>query len=276
MDQPSPQLNIQFGLFHKILSCFDRRELCHLRNVNHRHYTVIENKFGTSPYLMFSYQALDQSSWRWRPLTGNQIEEMPIHVCEQLPTSKFVRFNHSFFMISSVNVLIVPLISHVWENQQIFIECAPTYMWNEKWACMMAKAKHLDVTAKGLIPYLPQLTSGNCVHLHVFALNETLDDYRLPWGHILDFLFKPNTEGITISDPSNYLRGQMLEFRELVTQKFLDSLVQVDFSFVCNSITSNDEFTFDDFIVHNRRTKQCLRFHSTAYNFKLTVEQCEQ
>ncbi|KAI1711828.1 hypothetical protein Ddc_12661 [Ditylenchus destructor] len=233
MDQP-PQLNIPFGLFYNILTCFDRRELCQLRNVNHRHYTVIENKFGTTrPYLVFDWQYLEESSWRWPFGTlGRLTEDVSIQVRKQLPTSKFVRFGFSNVVISSAIDFVVLSISHVWENRALVIGCTPDFIWNDDLTQMAAKAKYLDLETKSLVPYLRQLTSGNCVHLEIF-IDATLEDVQLPWKHILNFLFKLNTEGIEISasNPYNHHRGEMLEFLEQVKQKFLDSLVPVDFSF---------------------------------------------
>ncbi|KAI1697515.1 hypothetical protein DdX_18467 [Ditylenchus destructor] len=269
------QLNIPFGLFYNILTCFDRRELCQLRNVNRRHYTVIENKFGTTPYLVFKGQRLHTLCWKWWPASEVSRDIMPIHARKQLRTSKFVRFK-----------LTELVVCHVWENQKLSFDCVSNYTWNEEWAYMVAKAKYLEV-GHGSISFLRQLISCNCVHLECDAsfYDGSLDDCQLPWGHILEFLFKLNTEGIVIHAKNNtknhtkHIQGQMLEFLERVKQKFLDSLAKVDFSFVWTGMPRmdwDDGFIFDDFIVHNRRTKQCLRFHSTAYEFKLTVEQCDQ
>ncbi|KAI1717406.1 hypothetical protein DdX_07153 [Ditylenchus destructor] len=287
-EQPMDQLphhNIPFGLFYKILACFDRRELCRLRNVNRRHYIVIESKFGTTPYLVFKDQRLRECWWEWS-LSENQSEEMPIQVRRQLPTSKFVRFNTSTFLITSVSDLIVQSISHVWENQELFIETTSfalqhsNYVWNEEWTRLAAKAKYLDLNSKGLIPYLRQLTSGNCVHLELCVPDETLDDVQIPWGHILDFLFKRNTKGMDIyaRHPSNHHQVELREFFQQVKQKFLDSLAPVDFNFewTCSPFASNDDFTFDDCSVENPRTKQHLILNSTAAEFQLTIAESEQ
>ncbi|KAI1729696.1 hypothetical protein Ddc_02353 [Ditylenchus destructor] len=274
MDQP-PQPNIPFGLFYNILTCFDRRELCQLRNVNRRHYIVIEKKFGTTPpYLVFLEQELNIYSWEWTP-SENQGQDMPIQVRKQLPTSKFVRFNSSAYLISNVSELIVLPMSHVWENQELIIECAPKYVWNEEWTHLATKAKYLDLDGKGLIPYLRQLTSGNCLHLVLSAWNDDLVDVELPWGHILDFLFKRNTKGIDIY-AKDRCQDQMVGFLQQVKQKFMDSLAPVDFSFewTCTSSPSSDwpVLLFYDFNIKNRQTKQRLVFHCNPEEFRLTVE----
>ncbi|KAI1727218.1 hypothetical protein Ddc_04512 [Ditylenchus destructor] len=284
MDQP-PQPSIPFGLFYNILTCFDRRELCQLRNVNRRHYSVIDGKFGTTPYLLFFEQHLKKESWKWSPENHyyvnnyvNKFEDMPFHVRKQLSTSKFVRFKTSRFVISSVSDLIVLPISHVWENQELSIECVPNYIWNEEWTHMATKAKHLKLEAKGLIPYLRQLTSGNCVNLGLISLDDALVDVQLPWDHILDFLFQRNTLGIDINARNQFNNhpDQQFEFLQQIKQKFLDSLVPVDFWFEFDYDSSFDSSSFGDFIVKNPRTKQRLILRIYGDAFTLTVRNSDQ
>ncbi|KAI1695755.1 hypothetical protein Ddc_21003 [Ditylenchus destructor] len=303
--QPNvPPLRFQFGLIYNILSCFDRRELCHLRNVNRQHYTVIERKFGiTPPYLVFDEQYLCKPmfSWKW----GNPYEKIPSDVRVQLPTSKFVRFKSSELLVhnpseSNIDVL---SISHLWENQKLTLNCASNFVWSEEWANMAAKAKYLELEVEGLIPYLRkakyleildgqgslsylrQLTSGNCVRLSLTNWTVTLDTVfhpKIPWQHILDFLFKPNPKDtkcfeFRTHNPFNHYEVEIIQFLQQVKQKFLDSLDSVHFSFALESFPNDNTFTFDgpgfdDFIVQNRRTQQRLRFRSTVQEFRLAVE----
>ncbi|KAI1692459.1 hypothetical protein Ddc_23604 [Ditylenchus destructor] len=286
--QPNvPPLPFQFELFYNILTCFDRRELCHLRNVNRRHYIVIERKFGTTPpYLVFDEQYLSRYSWKW----GMPVEEIPSDVRDQLPTSKFVRFKSSELMVynpseSNIDVL---SISHVWENQKLTLNCASNFVWNEEWANMAAKAKHLEVlNGQGSISYLRQLTSGNCVRLSLTNWSQLLDTVTLvtveiPWQHILDFLFQPNPKDtkcilFRTNNPFNHYKVEILQFLQQVKQKFLDSLDSVHFTFAWESFPNRNTFTFDgpgfdDFIVQNRRTQQRLCFRLTVQEFRLAAE----
>ncbi|KAI1727182.1 hypothetical protein Ddc_04474 [Ditylenchus destructor] len=286
MDQP-PQPIIPFGLFYNILSCFDRRELCQLRNVNRRHYTVIENKFGTTrPYLMFNEQLLTEYRWKWWPASRQSDDEMPSDVRNQLPVSKFVRFKSSKLLVDNLieSNLDVLSMSHVWENQDLSLNCHSDFAWNEEWAYMAAKAKHLDVfNGQGSFSCMRQLTSGNCVRLSIRDWTDTFYTVELPWDHILDFLFQPNpiyakTILLCAKNPFNHHQVEMLHFLLQVKQKFLDSVVSVHFTFAWESFPISNTFTldgpgFDDFILQNRRTQQRLRFHSSVQQFRLDVEE---
>ncbi|KAI1696466.1 hypothetical protein DdX_19028 [Ditylenchus destructor] len=288
MDQP--QLNIPFGLFYRILTCFDRRELCQLRNVNRRHYTVVENKFGsTPPYLLFNGQHLSRYGWKWRPSPGHSYDEMPSEVRDQLPVSKFVRFKSSELLVyhPSENAIDVLSISHVWENQELILRCASNFKWNEGWACMMAKAKYLEVlNGQGSISFLRQLTSGNCVRLILIDWTKALDTVELPWNHILGFLFRPNSKDaksilIRVNNPFNGHQVEILDFLHQVKQKFVNFPDSVHFTFEWKSLpftidgldAASNQPVFEDFIVQNRRTQQRLRFHSTVREFRLAVEE---
>ncbi|KAI1712297.1 hypothetical protein Ddc_12534 [Ditylenchus destructor] len=273
MDQ-QPQLNIPFGLLYNVLTCFDRRELCLLRDVNHRYYTVIEKKFGTtSPYLVFD--ELYMSSWAWKPNSEKQTEDIPFNrnlICD----SKFVRFKYSFAFTDHINN-IVRDISHIWENQHVNMLCFSS-VWDEKYSRIAGTAKILGLDAINSIPYLRQLTSGNCVRLSLRDRCDTLVVAELPWNHILDFLFKPNTEIIDIraKNPFKCQRELVLDFLQHVKQKFLDTVTPIDFKFQFRSDTADNGFIFEDFLVENQRTKQSLRFHSTDKKFRLTVEKHDQ
>ncbi|KAI1697449.1 hypothetical protein Ddc_19708 [Ditylenchus destructor] len=275
MDQ-QPQLNIPFGLLYNVLTCFDRRELCLLRNVNQRHYTVIENKFGTTrPYLVFDNLITGGDLRRWKPTSEGQFEDMPFNhnlICD----SKFVRFKHSSVYVSGFTNYTVR--SHVWENQHVNIRCSPLYDWDEKYSRIAATAKILDLNAENSIPYLRQLTSGNCIRLSLTERSDTLVVAELPWDHILDFLFKPNTESIDIraQNPFKCQRELVLDFLQHAKQKFLDTVAPIDFKFQFHSNTADNGFIFEDFLVWNQRTKQSLRFHSTDKEFRLTVEKQDQ
>ncbi|KAI1712737.1 hypothetical protein DdX_09361 [Ditylenchus destructor] len=262
MAQPLPQLNIPFGLFYNIISCFDRRELCQLRNVNHRHYTVIENKFGsTSPYLMFYEQEKTiLGDWRWRPALGSSSEKMPSDVRNQLAVSKFVRFNASFLDINSLSESNIDLlsISHVWENQDLTLTVTSNFEWNEQWIHLTTKAKYLDVEANGSINYLRQFTLGNCVRLRLTDCTDTLDTVEIPWDHILDYLFQPNSKDtkrihILAHSPFEHHQRQTLDFIQQVKQKFLESLAPLDFVFEWE--TFEVDVAIDDFIVQNRHPR---------------------
>ncbi|KAI1707014.1 hypothetical protein Ddc_15008 [Ditylenchus destructor] len=272
MDQ-QPQLNIPFALLYNVLTCFDRRELCLLRNVNHRHYTVIENKFGTTrPYLVFDRLYMGGDSWSWKPTSENQIEDIPFNhnlVCD----SKFVRFKWSCVYVSNNTLCDM---GHVWENQHVKIFFSS--VWDEKYSRIAATAKILDLSGNNVIPYLRQLTSGNCIRLSLTELSETLDVAELPWDHILNFLFKPNTESIDIfaQNPFKCQRELVLDFLQHAKQKFLDTVAPIDFKFQFHSNTADNGFIFEDFLVKNQRTKQSLRFHSTDKEFELTVEKQDQ
>ncbi|KAI1697516.1 hypothetical protein DdX_18468 [Ditylenchus destructor] len=287
MDQP--QLNIPFGLFYSILTCFDRRELCQLRNVNRRHYTVIERKFGTTPpYLAFDRQYMGMYDWKWQP-APTRFDEMPSEVRDQLPVSKFVRFKSSELLVyhPSESAIDVLSISHVWENQQLLIVFATKFELTEEWACMMATAKYLDVyDGQGSISFLRQFTSGNCVCVILTDWTKTLDTVEHPWNNILGFLFQPNskdTKSIQISanNPFNGHNVEILDFLHQVKQKFVNFPDSVHFTFAWEILpftidgldaTSNQP-VFEDFIVQNRRTQQRLRFHSTVREFRLAVEE---
>ncbi|KAI1707602.1 hypothetical protein Ddc_14754 [Ditylenchus destructor] len=274
MDQ-QPQLNIPFGLLYNVLTCFDRRELCLLRNVNHRHYTVIENKFGTTrPYLVFHMLYWAGDSSKWQPTSENQIEDIPFNrnlICD----SKFVRFIYSSAYASNRTNRdhTVRDISHVWENQYVRILYFLSSTWNEEYSRIAATAKILDLNVKNSIPYLRQLTSGNCICLSLTEFR-TLVVAELPWDHILDFLFKPNTESIDIlaHNPFKCQRELVLDFLQHAKQKFLDTVAPIDFKFQFHSKNADNGFIFEGFLVRNQRTKQSLRFHSTDKEFELTVE----
>ncbi|KAI1695301.1 hypothetical protein DdX_19650 [Ditylenchus destructor] len=297
-----PTCPFHFGLFYSILTCFDRRELCQLRNVDRRHYIVIENKFGTThPYLLFDEQYLSSYSWKWQPAPGQSDEEMPSEVRDQLPVSKFVRFKSNGLMVyhPSESAIDVLSISHVWENQdlslsctswenqELILRCASNFEWNEEWACMMATAKYLDVfDGQGSISFLRQFTSGNCVRFSITDLTNALERVELPWNHILEFLFQSNpkdTKSIHICaiDPCNRHQVEILDFLQQVKQKFLNSPDSVHFTFAWKSMEIDglsifydfDAAVFQEFIVQNRRTQQRLRFHSSFQEFRLAVEE---
>ncbi|KAI1712473.1 hypothetical protein DdX_09559 [Ditylenchus destructor] len=279
MDQ-QPQPNIPFGLLYKVLTCFDRRELCHLRNVNHRHYTVIENKFGTTaPYLVFGklFMSNGYNSWSWSPTWEKQTEEMPFcHL--KIVDSKFVRFKFSSAYVSGHSNYTVRDISHVWENQHVSMSCSSTYVWDEKYSRIAATAKILDMSGRDVIPYLRQLTSGNCIRLSLTDRNNDLVVTELPWDHILDFLFKPNAKSIEIHAENIFKCQQelVLDFLQHAKQKFLDTVAPIDFKFQFRSYTDDNGFIYEGFLVKNQQTKQSLRFHSTAKNFELIVEKDDQ
>ncbi|KAI1709843.1 hypothetical protein Ddc_13741 [Ditylenchus destructor] len=276
MDQQL-QPSVPFGLLYNVLTCFDRRQLCHLRNVNHRHYTVIENKFGnTPPYLVFNrlISGNGYCSWSWRPTSDKQHEDIPFNIFE-IP--KFVRFKYSHVYVSGNTNYTVRDISHVWENQHLSMSSSNRKVWNEEWT-RAATAKTLDLSGSNVIPYLRQLTSGNCIRLSLVDYSDTLVVAELPWDHILGFLFKANTESIDIraQNPCKCQRELVLEFLQHVKQKFLDTVAPIDFKFQFHSDTADNGFIFEDFLVKNQRTKQSLRFHSSDKNFELTVEKQDQ
>ncbi|KAI1692231.1 hypothetical protein DdX_21371 [Ditylenchus destructor] len=290
MDQPPLQLNMPIypTLFRHILTSFDRRELCQLRNVNRRHYTVIERKFrSTPPYLVYEKQRLNESGWKWSPVYGItfQYDEMPSEMRDQLPVSKFVRFKLSKLQVynpSETNFDVLS-ISHVWENQKLTLSCASNFVWNEEWAHMAAKAKYLEVNAIGIFHYLRQLTSGNCVRLSLTDMSDTLDTVELPWDHILEFLLQPNPEDtksiqINAINPFNSHQVEILQFLEQVKQEFLESSDSVHFTFAWESFSVDNSLTYDrlvidGFIVQNQRTKQRLRFRLTDQEFRLAVDE---
>ncbi|KAI1691269.1 hypothetical protein DdX_21985 [Ditylenchus destructor] len=274
---------IPFGLLYDLLTCFDRRELCQLRNVNRRHYTVIESKFGsTPPYLVFCAVRCNNYQWTWaEDEDSNGIilhKSMPQKIVNQLSSSMFVRFTISTFNMLSTDhtsMRIVLSMNHIWENFRCIFYCYPNFAWNAELARSLSKTKSLEVHfARGLISYLHLLTPENCLSLTVIDAEEMLNGVVVPWSNFLHFLFKSSEDAKTvlINTKNAFNHQQGLDFLGQVKQKFSDSLAPPNFSF--RWFANNGKFAYENFILQDQ-TKQSLRFHCNTKEFCLTVEKQE-
>ncbi|KAI1722143.1 hypothetical protein DdX_04449 [Ditylenchus destructor] len=286
MNQSSPF--IPFGIFYDTLSFFERQELCLLCIVNRRQKNVIERKFATVPYLLFSRLLYMEESCVWAPKAFNHIKTMPEDMISQLKKAAFVRFKSTEF---DFNVRLSPLdilaMNHLWENNDLCISYnrkSPyaKFVWSEQHTWLLAKAKHLTVYfGEGLITHLHELLSGRCIRL-VISDHQASTIPKLASNEIIRYLFHPvqsskssrEAKHVNICTKCPFDEEQGRHFLEAIKQKFMDALVAIDFSFRWH--IEQEGFEYWGFTLNNERIQRKLNFESYARNFHIQTKVYEK
>ncbi|KAI1702934.1 hypothetical protein Ddc_16779 [Ditylenchus destructor] len=232
----------------EVLTFHNRRELCHLREVNRQFNAMIHREFDEAPLLIFHKLSYFNNTWKWMTKTPEKMDIsefgrkiLPGNIQKLLPISKFLRFSKTEIVFdSTLDPGNTQLLSHLWTGSTL------TVSWKgnppraihlnrdliQKIGHLLAKCKHLNIYGRGSLLISPVLLQGTC---ETISIRDTTPGHvKFPLKDMVEFLFRPCSEEKSMRriELTVFCAGdgkQWDEFFQKIEKRFSTAITPVQF-----------------------------------------------